>query len=83
MNTSQHEVIATLSSCLPIYKKLYEIPGYKLSLKEIGCLERFYGIWETGILDDETIIKEAGISFEIFGGLIGYASIALNISKSG
>ncbi len=76
MNTSQHEVTANLTSCLPLYKKLFKIPGYRLTDADKGCLDMFHRLWEAGLLDDDEVLKAAGIGLDEFGILLGYVTIA-------
>jgi hypothetical protein len=83
LNTSQQEVVATLKSCLPIYLKLYQIADYKLTEDDFGCLDKFHQLFEAGLLEDDKILEEAGIGYEVFGLLVGYASTAKSLAGNG
>ncbi len=83
LNTSQQEIVAILKSCLPIYLKLYHITDYKLTKDDLGCLDKFDQLFEAGLLEDDKILEEAGIGYEVFGLLVGYASTAKFLTGNG
>ena len=72
MNTSQHEVIAILKSCQPIYRKIYDTVGYKPTPDDLSCIIKFKELWDTGLMLDDSEILESGFSIEEAGFLIGY-----------
>lgn len=72
MGTSNQEVVATLKSCLPIYHNLFDLVGYQLTEDELDRLRKFHRLWESGQLDDDRVLEQAGIRFDEFVMLVGY-----------
>ncbi len=72
MNTSQQEVIETLKSCLPLYKKISQIVNYQPTKDDLSCLAKFKELWDAGLMLDNAELLDTGLFIEEAGFLIGY-----------